>query len=170
MLFRSTWLPPAARELVEVSGVSAWELVIATDGVVREYAERAVPAVLRAEAEAARSGTFAALERLAASSTQVDASLPQLVESVRGKIDFQFARLLETLTGKMRHKLERQHPEWARLRYYVLPGDRLQERRLCSLQPVAHRGIGLTDELCGLAGEQASRLADGVHEHLLIEL
>lgn len=166
----ATWLPPAARELIEVAGASGWELVIGADRVVREYAERAVPAGLRAELEAARAGTFAALERYAASSTQVDASLPQLVESVRGKIDFQFARLLESLSGKVRHKLERQHPEWPRLRYVLLPGDRLQERRLCSLQPLAYRGAGVVDELCGLAQEQVVRLADGVHEHLLLEL
>jgi bacillithiol synthase len=166
----ATWLPPAAIELIEAAGVPAWEVVTAADRVVREHAERAVPAALRTEFEATRTGTFTALDRLAAASTQLDASLPQLVESVRGKIDFQFARLLEALTSKARHRLERQHPEWMRLRYFLLPGDRLQERRLCSLEPVAYGGLGRVDELCAIAGEQARRLAGGVHEHLLLEL
>ena len=166
----ATWLPPAALELMEASGLSAWELVNGTDRAVREVAERAIPAALRTEFEAARSGTFETLERFSASSTQVDPSLPQLVESVRGKIDFQFARLSETLTGKVRHRVERQHPEWARLRYYLLPGEKLQERRVCSVEPVAYRGAGVVEALCDLATEHAMRLADGVHDHLLLEL
>ena len=70
----------------------------------------------------------------------MDASLPQLVESARAKVDYQFQRLLEGLAGKVRHRLEREHPEWPRLRHYLLPGDRLQERRLASLEVVAYRG------------------------------
>src|SRR6185369_16843303 len=133
----ATWLPPAAVELIEASGAPAWDLVTGADRVLREHADRAVPAALRSEIEDARAAVFSALDRYAQSSTRVDASLPQLVESARGKIDFQFARLSEALTGKVRHRLERQHPEWSRLRYYLLPGDRLQERRLASLEPVA---------------------------------
>ena len=166
----ATWLPPAARELLEAAGASPWELVTGADRVVREHAERAVPAALRAALESARAEAFQALDRFAASSTQVDGSLPQLVESARGKIDFQFARLLEALAGKVRHRMERQHPEWVRLRYYMLPGDRLQERRLASLEPVAYGGPELAGELCELAAEQARRLAGGVHAHLLLEL
>ena len=166
----ATWLPPAARELVTASGATAWDVVTGADRILREHADRSVPQALRAELESARAGTFTALDRFSELSTQVDASLPQLVESARGKIDFQFARLIETLTGKVKHRLERQHPEWARLRYYLLPGERLQERRLCSMEPVAYRGAGVVDGLCELAGAQARRLAEGVHEHLLLEL
>ena len=89
---------------------------------------------------------------------------------MRGKVDFQFGRLGEALTGKARHRVERQHPEWARLRYYLLPGDRLQERRLCSMEPVAYRGVAVAEALCDLAVEHALRLADGIHDHLLLDL
>ena len=78
-------------------------------------------------------------------------------------------RLLEGVAGKTRHQLERRHPEWARLRYVLLPGDRLQERRLASAQPIAQRGLGLGAELAELAAEQARRLVDGHHDHLLLE-
>jgi len=166
----ATWLPPAAVELIEASSAPAWDLVTGADRVLREHADRAVPAALRSELEDARTAVFGALDRYAQSSTRVDASLPQLVESARGKIDFQFARLSEALTGKVRHRLERQHPEWSRLRYYLLPGDRLQERRLASLEPVAYGGRAQVSELCALAAEQARRLVDGVHDHLLLEL
>jgi hypothetical protein len=70
----------------------------------------------------------------------------------------------------MRHRLERQHPEWLRVRYYLMPHDRLQERRLASLEVVAYRGARAALELCALAEEQAHRLEQGVHEHLLLEL
>ncbi len=166
----ATWLPPAATEMMEATGASAWDVVTATDRVLKEHAERTVPAELRDELESARGDVFAALERFAQSSTRVDTSLPQVVDSARGKIDFQFARLLETLTGKVRHRLERQHPEWARLRYYVLPGDKLQERRLASLEPVARGGLGVAGELCTIAADEARRLVGGAHDHLLLTL
>jgi hypothetical protein len=70
----------------------------------------------------------------------------------------------------VRHKIERQHPEWARLRYYLLPGDKLQERRIASLEPVAYGGVAIVEELCVLAAADARRLTEGVHDHLLLTL
>ena len=93
-----------------------------------------------------------------------------MVESARAKVDYQFARLLEGVTGKVRHKLERQHPEWLRLRYYLMPGDRLQERRLASLEVIAYRGTAVAGELSELAQAQAARLERGSQEHLVLEL
>ena len=85
-------------------------------------------------------------------------------------MDYQFQRLSEGLTGKVRHRLERQHPEWLRLRHYLLPGDRLQERRLASFEVVAYRGRAAVPALCELAAEHARALARGVNEHLVAEL
>ena len=51
----------------------------------------------------------------------------------------------------------------------LLPGDRLQERRLSALEPVARLGAGVVTELCELAAEHAARTANGVHEHHLLE-
>ncbi|HEV2105462.1 MAG TPA: hypothetical protein VGU27_06985, partial [Candidatus Eisenbacteria bacterium] len=98
-----------------------------------------------------------------------DAGLPQLVESAQGKVDYQFARLHEGLLAKARARLDREHPAWRRLRYVLLPGDKLQERRLASLEPVARRGAGVVAELCELAGEHAARAAAGEASHLLLE-
>ena len=168
--FGATWLPPAAVELIEVSAAPAWEVVAATDAVLRAEAERRVPADLRDDLARIRSGAHERLEKFAAASRQVDASLPQLVESARGKIDFQLARLLEGLTGKARHRLEREHPEWLRLRYYLSPGDRLQERRIASLEPVAWRGPDVAAELCDLAEEHAAQVERGDWRHYLLEL
>ncbi len=165
-----TWLPPPAIRLLEASGAPPAELVVGTDAVLRRLAEAQVPAGVRETLERARAEAMEGLARFGAAAQEVDASLPQLVESARGKVDYQYARLLEGMAGKLRHRLERQHPEWLRLRYYLMPGERTQERRLASLEVAAYRGPGLAEELCELAGEQARRVATGILEHLLVDL
>ncbi len=165
-----TWLPAAAVTLIEAAQVDAWEVVAGADAVLRRLAEQSVPVGPRADLERARADALGGLERFTASAREVDASLPQLVESVRAKVDYQFQRLLEGLTGKVRHRLERRHPEWPRLRHYLMPGDRLQERRLASLEVVAHRGRAVVPALCDLAAEHVRALTRGVNEHLLVEL
>ncbi len=168
--FAATWLPPAAVRLLEESGADPWELVSSADAVVKAHAESRIPAGPRRALEAARGAALEGLDAYGEAAREVDPSLPQMVESARGKVDYQFQRLLEGLAGKVRHRLERQFPEWLRLRYYLLPGDRLQERRLASMEVVAYRGASATEELAELAADHARRLADGVHEHLLLEL
>lgn len=168
--FSATWLPPAAIALIEATAADPWQVVAATDQVLKLHAERQVPAELRDQLAAARAELAARLERFASASTRVDASLPQMVESARGKVDYQFARLLDGLTAKVRHRLEREHPEWLRLRPFLHPGDRLQERRLASLEPVAWRGPELAAELCDLAEEHALAVERGDLRHYLLEL
>jgi len=166
----ATWLPPAAGALLEAAGAEPAELLASPDALLKRVAERKVPGEVRAALEGARAAALEGLARLAESSKRVDASLPQMVESARGKVEYQFARIEEGLAGKVRHQLERQHPEWPRLRYFLLPGDKLQERRLASLEVVARRGPGAVGELCELAGEQARRIGAGALEHLVIDL
>ena len=168
--FTASWLPPAAVALLDEAQADPWTLVSSADAVVRAHAEAGIPAEPRRRLEAAQSAALGGLDAFAEAAREVDPSLPQMVDSARGKIDYQFQRLLEGLAGKVRHRLERQHPEWLRLRYYLLPGDKLQERRLASLEVVAYRGGAAGEELAELAAEHARRLADGVHEHLLLEL
>jgi hypothetical protein len=120
--------------------------------------------------DAARRGASEGLDRFAGASKQVDPSLPQMVESARGKVDYQFQRLEEGLAGKVRHQLERKHPEWVKLRYYLLPGDRLQERRLSGAELIAYRGAALGNELADLAQREAESLAEGKHHHLVVDL
>ena len=165
-----TWLPPAAVSLIDASGAEPWEVVAATDAVMNHHARQRVPADLRAQLDDARQELSGRMERFGRASTRVDASLPQMVESARGKVDYQFARLLEGVTAKVRHRLEREHPEWLRLRYYLSPGDRLQERRIASLEPVARRGAEVAVELCDLAEEHAASLERGEWRHYLVEL
>lgn len=165
-----TWVPPAGIELMEAAEASAEELVFQSDALLRRHAEAGMPADVRTELERAQREANQALVRFTEAARRVDPSLPQMVESARAKVDFQFARLHEGLAGKLRHRLERQHPEWVRLRYFLRPGDRFQERRLASLEPLARRGRAVVGELCRLAGEHALKAREGVIEHLVVEL
>jgi uncharacterized protein YllA (UPF0747 family) len=166
----ATWLPPAAVQLLEASGEPCAELVTSSDSLLHRLAERSVPAATLATLESAHQDALAGLARVSEVTRAVDASLPQMVDSARAKVDFQYQRLREGVVGKVQKKLERQHPEWLRLRYYLMPGDRWQERRLATLEVAAHRGGTMAAELCELAREHARRLTEGVHEHLVVEL
>jgi len=167
--FGATWFPAAAVELVEASGADPWDVVVSTDAVIAALAGARVPADLESELARARAAALEGLARFADASRRLDSSLPQMVDSARGKVDYQFARLHEGLAGKVRGRIDREHPAWRRLRYVLLPGDKLQERRLASLEPVARRGAGVIGEICDLAAEHAARTADGVHEHYVVE-
>lgn len=168
--FAATWLPAAGRELLEASGADPGVLITATDAVIREHADTRVPAAVREALERARATALEALDEIAGRVPEVDASLPQMVGSARGKIDYQFQRLHEGVVGKVRHQLERRHPEWLRLRYYLLPGDRPQERRLASLEPLAHRGTEAVAIMCALAEAHATALEQGRLEHMVVDL
>ena len=168
--FSATWLPMSGAALAEAADAPVWEVVTAADAVLRRLAEARVPAEVRSELARVHADALAGLTRYAEAARTVDASLPQMVESARAKIDFQFQRLHEGVVAKVRHRLERQQPEWMRLRYVLMPGDRLQERRLASLQPLAHRGAAVVGEVCELATAHARALAGGVNEHAVVDL
>lgn len=167
--FGATWLPAAAIELLEVSGCDPWDLVAHTDQVVTRIAESRIPAALAGALAGARTSLAHTLAELSEAARGYDASLPQMVESARGKMDFQLTRLAEGVLGKARARLDREHPAWRRLRYVLWPGDKLQERRLASLEPVARLGCSVIGTLCEHATEHAARVADGVHDHVLLE-
>ena len=169
MRFSATWLPPEAVALAEAAGGDAWDVVAHTDAVLARVAETRVPGELQRALAAARAAADQSMARLAEVSRAFDASLPQMVESARGKIDFQVSRLAEGVLGKARGRLDREQPLWRRLRYVLQPGDKLQERRLASLEVVARRGRDVVRGLADLAAEHARATADGVHEHYLLE-
>ena len=167
--FGATWLPPEAVTLMDEAAADAWSVIAGTDAVIAQLAERRLPPELSGELARARAAALDGLARFDEASRSLDASLPQMVESARGKVDYQFARLHEGLTHKVRSRLDRDNPVWRRLRYVLLPGDKLQERRLASLEPIARSGAGVVAGLCELAAEHARRTAGGVHEHFVLE-
>ncbi len=167
--FGATWLPAEACALIDAAHCSGWEAVTHTDAVIARVAETRVPQSLHEAIAHARASVDQSLARLADESRALDASLPQMIESARGKMDFQVSRLAEGVLGKARGKLDREQPLWRRLRYVVYPGDKLQERRLASLEPIARLGAGVVRELCEHAVEHAAKSAEGLHEHWLLE-
>jgi len=167
--FGATWLPPAAVALADAAGGDAWEVVARTDAVLARVAETRVPGDLQRAVAATRAAVDQSLARLADCSREFDTSLPQMVESARGKMDFQVSRLAEGVLGKARGRLDREQPLWRRLRYVLQPGDKLQERRLASLDVIARQGSDVVRGLCDLATEHARATADGVHQHYLLE-
>ncbi len=168
--FSATWLPPAGCRLLEETGADPWDLVVAADSLVRRLAEGRLPPEVLREIRSLRRRTSEALESFSGLCARVDASLPQLAESVRGKVDFQLGRLEDGLVGKVRTHLERERPELQRLRYYLLPGDKLQERRLASLEPFAYRGLRAGSEVVELALSHLDELDRGSHSHVMLEL
>jgi uncharacterized coiled-coil protein SlyX len=165
-------MPAPALALDEAAGgdtASAWDVVAHTDAVLARVAETRVPGELQRALAASRAAADQSMARLAEVSREFDASLPQMVESARGKIDFQVSRLAEGVLGKARGRLDREQPLWRRLRYVLRPGDKLQERRLASLEVVARCGRHVVRGLNDLATEHARATAGGVHEHYLLE-
>jgi uncharacterized protein YllA (UPF0747 family) len=168
--FGATWLPTPAVELIEATGADPWMVVAATDQVLRRHAEARVPEALTRALQDLRGELEKRLAGFSGHARELDPSFPQMVESARSKIDYQIGRLSEGLVGKARHKLEREHPSWLRLRYYLLPGDKLQERRLASLEPIARRDPRVVIDLCDLAEQHAASLERGEWWHALLEL
>lgn len=166
----ATWLPSAARTLVREHGLDAWELVRDTDRSLRELSSRLLPESVRAELERLREQSNQGLTAFAEPARTIDASLPQLVESVRSKIDFQYGRLLEALVAKVRARFDRAHPAVGRLRHALLPNGRPQERRLAWLDVVARGGAGVLATGLEIARAHAERAATSGPVHYLIAM
>jgi len=164
----ATWLPAAAAALVRELEVEPWELVRDTDAAVRGLADRALPAPVRAAFERLRVEGNAQLRGFAESAAAVDASLPQVVESARGKVDYQYARILEALVAKSRTRLERAHPQAPRLRHALSPGGRPQERRLAWLDLVARGGTAALAQARKLAEYHVENALSGHVSHGLV--
>ena len=161
----ATWLPAAACALVRDHEVEPWELVRDPDAALRALAERALPAAARSGFETLRTAGNAALRAFAETAAAVDASLPQVVESARGKVDYQYARILEALVAKSRARLERAHPQAARLRHALAPGGRAQERRLAWLDLVARGGAAALARAQELADYHVESVLAGSVSH-----
>jgi uncharacterized protein YllA (UPF0747 family) len=164
----ATWLPDQAMKLAREFDVPLWDLVRDTDGTMRDLVSRLVPAPVKNELERLRREANEGLNRFGGPASTVDASLPQLVESVRSKIDFQYGRLLEGVVSKRKSAFERAHPAAARLRHALLPQGRAQERRIAWLDLVAHVGPGLGEAMADLAALHVEQCFAGDPAHYLV--
>ena len=166
----ATWFPRTATRLVREEEVEPWPLVRDPDATLRTVFERKVPREITTELETLRQDTFSRLERFAASASSVDSSLPQMIESARGKIDFQIRRLHEGVVGKVRGQFDRKNPELGRLRQALRPQDKPQERRLAWLDLVARGGDEFLRQGRALAELHVEGVLGGGADHFVLPI
>jgi uncharacterized protein YllA (UPF0747 family) len=166
----ATWLPASAVELIQQRGVDAWKLVRETDTALRDFFTGIVPDGIRGELEDLRTQSAERLESFAAQAREIDASLPQLIDSARGKVDYQYKRIADGVLSKVRSQFDRSHPQVGRLRHALLPHDRAQERRLCWLDLVARGGRGVLERAQSAADQHVESTLAGKNEHFLLPI
>ncbi|MGH7726826.1 MAG: bacillithiol biosynthesis protein BshC, partial [Candidatus Eiseniibacteriota bacterium] len=144
----ATWLPRAAQDVCEESGVPPEALVSDPDRALAAFFAGGVPRDLAQALEALRQHVRGALEEIGKRAKDLDRSLPQQVAATGARVDFRLGRLGEGFARKARRSWKRAHPEGSHLSTYLKPGGRLQERTLAWLDVIA-RG--------GKASEEAAR-------------
>jgi hypothetical protein len=97
----------------------------------------------------------------------VDRSLLQLLESARGKMDFQMGRIEEGVRAKARQALYRRYPVLAHLREFVIPRGRQQERSFSLWTPLAWDGPTALADLAACVSNWFDR---GERGHALMAL
>lgn len=132
---------------------------------VASAAEARRPDSLRELLDQTRSRVSDELENLGSSASEFDKNLEQVVESARGKIDYQFARIAEESVKKARKQLSAENPALMGLEELVLPKQKPQERVLSWWAPLATDGIDTVESLRRSIAEaltnESSRAASG---------
>lgn len=113
----------------------------APDQALEDWARAGLDPALGDQLSRTRREVVGALEDLLPHLAEVDRSLPQLLESARGKIDFQLRRIEEAVVGKVRQQLQRKGPEIAHLREFLLPRGARQERSFTLWTPALYEGL-----------------------------
>lgn len=138
-----------------------WRSLRDPDGWIDALAAERAPRELADGLAAVRRELRARLEGLAPAAAAFDASLGQLLESARGKADFQLGRVEEGVHDKARRLLLRREPALAQWRAFVRPKDGEQERALNLLAPLLLEGAGAMEALRAAAREHAVRFFEG---------
>ena len=76
--------------------------------LIQSLEDRAMPRALMEEIERVRLELRGGLEALRDPLKEIDSSLPQMLESIAGKADYQIGRIPEGIRSKIRHRLNRQ--------------------------------------------------------------
>ncbi len=128
-LSQSLW-PREAAQMVRELQVEPAELLKDYDRLLRAHFAAMVPAEVRSQVEAFGQDLRDRSDALARATHELDPSLSQLIESARSKMDFQLGRLAEGIASKVKSRQDRQNPRLGRLKGFLLPGEKLQERTL----------------------------------------
>ncbi|HVP37666.1 MAG TPA: bacillithiol biosynthesis BshC, partial [Candidatus Saccharimonadales bacterium] len=165
-LTASLW-PAEAEEVCASPPAAPAELLTGFDAQMRRHFLAAVPADTAGRlAEFEHCLTDRARE-LTQSTQALDPSLAQLVESARAKMDFQLHRLRDGILSKVRVGRERQRPRLARLKGFLLPYEKLQERTAGFAAPLLQWGPGGAARVLDLARRHVADTLAGAHAHYL---
>lgn len=165
-LSMSLW-PREAASLVLDRGVEPAELLTDYDRLLRAHFAEMVPLEVRSQLEGFGLDLRQRSEVLAAATRPVDPSLRQLIESSRSKMDFQLGRLAEGIASKVKSRHDRQNPRLGRLKGFLLPGEKLQERTLSVAAAFAGWGPGGAGRILGLARRHVEDTLAGKAAHYL---
>ncbi len=154
--FSATWLPAPAAAAAAAAGVPVEALVRDPDGALAAFFAAGVPAELSRTVGALRTHARAELARAGDESRALDASLPEFVRATAARLDWRLARLEAGFVKKARRRWKREHPSHPHFASYLKPHQRLQERTLAWLDPIARGGQGVE----ALARERAAAHVD----------
>jgi hypothetical protein len=154
-------VPPMGSSVSPTEAMPPVEAFRDPDAYLARRTEQAAPAELLARADALRLRTRDDLAAFGAQVAAYDAGLPQVVESVAGKADFQLQRIREGILARARQRLLRTDPRLAHWREFVLPRDGEQERSLSLLSPFMLDGPDAAGELREAASLHLRRLEEG---------
>jgi bacillithiol synthase len=165
-LSASLW-PAEADQVCAAARCEPRELLTGFDGRLRaHFASTAPPEVLEqlAEFERCLTGQAKALE---AATHALAPGLAQLIESARGKMDFQLGRLRDGILAKVKARHERQHPRLAHLKGFLLPQEKLQERGVGLASVLLQWGPDAPRRVLELARRHVVETLSGEHAHYL---
>lgn len=118
-----------------------------TTDTIDAMARGSIDTALLEEVRGTQERVLGSLMALADPLAKVDRSLPQLLESVTSKVDFQLRRIEEAVLTKARAALLRRYPVLANLRETLSPRGRPQERAFSLWTPYMIEGMGAIRDL-----------------------
>jgi uncharacterized protein YllA (UPF0747 family) len=163
--FSATLFPPGWQD--SGGGPDPFEVLERPEETIDAMARRAIDPALLKEVEETRVRILDLLVALEEPSARLDKSLPQLLNSVTGKVDFQVRRVEEAILTKARAALLRRSPALANLREVLTPRGRPQERGFTLWTPFAIEGMRAIRDL---EGAVEAWLARGESGHALLAM
>lgn len=153
---RATLLPPLGH-----AGAAEEDYIEAAsrpDQYLEAVLRRVLPHDLVSRVDAVRARVRSELEDLRPHLADFDPSLPQVLDSSLGRVDFQLGRIREGIEAKARHQFYQRHPMLARLKEFVRPRDGEQERSLSLLTPFLSEGSQPRRHLLEAADQHLERI------------
>lgn len=141
--FSATILPPPWASGAPDPAAAATD----PEALLDRWSAQLLPPGLAGLLQDTRAGARSSLSALEGPLRELDRSLPQLLDSVAGKVDFQLGRVEEGVRAKARQLLFRTDPALAHLREFVRPRGGPQERTFTFWAPLLWEGAAAALEI-----------------------